>query len=85
MQQGDADTLDSGKAWLVAGAALAILTISYGAPLVSVVALKPIAAELGTSRSAPAAAGAFTYIGAAFGGIVAGLAVSSPCMPGTAR
>ncbi len=63
---------DSRTAWVVASAALAILTISYGAPLLSVVALKPIAAELGTSRSAPAAAGAFTYIGAAFGGIVAG-------------
>ena len=65
-------TLDSRAAWVVASAALAILTISYGAPLLSAVALKPIAIELGTSRSAPAAAGSFTYIGAAFGGIVAG-------------
>jgi MFS family permease len=63
---------DSREAWLVASAALAILTIAYGAPLLSAVALKPIAAELGTSRSGPAAAGSFTYIGAAFGGIVAG-------------
>ena len=65
-------TLDSRAAWLAASAALAILTIAYGAPLLSAVALKPIAAELGTSRSAPAAAGSFTYIGAAFGGIAAG-------------
>ena len=43
---------DSRAAWIVASAALAILTISYGAPLLSAVALKPIAAELGTSRSA---------------------------------
>jgi MFS family permease len=65
-------TVDSRTAWIVASAALAILTISYGAPLLAAVALKPIAAELGTSRSAPAAAGSFTYIGAAFGGIIAG-------------
>jgi MFS family permease len=64
--------LDSRTAWVTATAALAILTISYGAPLLAVVALKPIAAELGTSRSAPAAAGSFTYIGAAIGGIMAG-------------
>ena len=63
---------DSRTAWIVASAALAILTISYGAPLISVVALKPIAAELGTARSAPAAAVSLTYLGAAFGGIAAG-------------
>ena len=64
--------LDSRAAWTVATAALAITTISYGAPLIAVVALKPIAAELGTSRAAPAAAGSFIYIGAAVGGIAAG-------------
>jgi MFS family permease len=63
---------DSRAAWIAASAALAILTVCYGAPLISVVALKPIAADLGTSRGAPSAAGAFTYIGAAFGGIAAG-------------
>jgi MFS family permease len=64
--------LDSRTAWIVAWASLAILTICYGAPLVSVVALKPMAAELDVPRSGPAAAGALTYLGAAFGGIVAG-------------
>lgn len=64
--------LDSRTAWVTASAALAILTLCYGAPLVSVVAMKPIAAELGTSRSGPAGAGSVVYIGAAFGGIVAG-------------
>ncbi|MBR2816638.1 MAG: MFS transporter [Reyranella sp.] len=64
--------IDSRKAWVVAWAALAILTLCYGAPLVSVVALKPMAAELAAPRSGPAAAGALTYLGAAFGGIVAG-------------
>ena len=64
--------LDSRAAWIVAGAALVILMIAYGALLLSAVALRPIAAEFGTERAAPAAAGAFTLIGAAFGGIAAG-------------
>lgn len=68
----NAALLDSRTAWTTASAALAILTLCYGAPLVSVVAMKPIAAELGTSRSGPAGAGSVVYIGAAFGGIVAG-------------
>ncbi len=68
----DAATADSRTAWIVAWAALAILTLCYGAPLISVVALKPMAADLDAPRSGPAAASALTYLGAAFGGIVAG-------------
>ena len=52
--------VDSGAAWVVASAALAILTIAYGAPLLCAVALKPIAADLHTARSGPSAAGSFT-------------------------
>ena len=63
---------DGRSAWIAAGAALAILTISYGAPLISVVALRTIAADLGTSRAAPSAAGSMVFIGAAVGGIAAG-------------
>jgi len=48
--------LDSRAAWITASAALAIMTIAYGAPLVVVVAMKQIAAELQTNRSAPAGA-----------------------------
>ena len=64
--------LDSRTAWIVTSGALAILTIAFGAPLLSAVALKPIAADLHTARAAPSAAGSFTYIGGAFGGILAG-------------
>jgi MFS family permease len=67
-----AATTDSRAAWVVAGVSLVILTIAYGAPLLAAVALKPIAAEFGTDRAAPAAAGALALIGAAFGGIAAG-------------
>lgn len=64
--------VDSRTAWVAASAALAILSISYGAPLIAVVAMKPIAAELATSRAGPAGAASVSYLGAAFGGIVAG-------------
>ena len=72
MNDGKVATVDSRTAWVVACAGLAILTIAYGAPLISAVALKPIAVEFGTDRAAPAAAGALSLVGAAFGGIVAG-------------
>jgi MFS family permease len=64
--------IETRASWVVAGIALTVLTISYGAPLVTVVALKPIAAEFGTSRSAPALAVSLTYIGSGMGGIVMG-------------
>ncbi|WP_421997487.1 MFS transporter [Reyranella sp.] len=64
--------LDSRTAWITATAALAIMTVAYGAPLVVVVAMKQVAAELGTARSGPAGAASLPYVGAAFGGIVAG-------------
>ena len=66
------DLLDSRSAWITAWAALAVMSIGYGAPLVVVVAMKPIASELVTARSGPSAAAAFSYIGSAFGGILAG-------------
>lgn len=67
-----AHELDGRTAWTVAVAAVTILTISYGGPLISVVALKPIAAELHTERSGAAAAAALVYLGASVGGILAG-------------
>ena len=49
------------------------MTIAYGAPLVVVVAMKPIAAELQHRALGPCRAPArSSYVGAAFGGIVAG-------------
>jgi MFS family permease len=72
-QQGShAGSIETPASWVVAGVALAVLSVSYGAPLVTVVALKPIAAEFGTDRSAPALAVSLTYIGSGMGGIVMG-------------
>jgi MFS family permease len=45
---------------------------SFGAPWITVVALKTIAADLGGSRSTPALAGSLTWFGVGFGGIVMG-------------
>ncbi len=65
-------SVETRTSWVVATVALIVLSVSYGAPLMAVVAMKPIAAELGTPRSAPALAVALTYIGAGCGGIAMG-------------
>src|SRR5580658_4302344 len=65
-------SVETPASWVVAVVALAMLTVSYGAPLVTVVALKPIAAEFGTTRSSPALAVSLTYIGSGMGGIMMG-------------
>jgi MFS family permease len=64
--------IETRASWVVACIALTVLTVSYGAPLVTVVALKPIAAEFGTTRSAPALAVSLTYIGSGLGGMMMG-------------
>jgi MFS family permease len=43
--------------------------VSFGAPWISVVALKPIAAEMGGARSVPAFATALAWFGSGIGGI----------------
>lgn len=65
-------SVETRASWVVAIAVLCILGMSYGAPLLTMVALKPIAADLGTARQAPALAGSLTYIGSGFGGIMMG-------------
>jgi MFS family permease len=59
-------------AWVAAGAALAVLSISYGSPLLIVVGLKPITAGLGTVREVTALAAALTWVGTGAGGILMG-------------
>jgi MFS family permease len=65
-------SVETRTSWVVAVVALVVLTMSYGAPLVTVVALKPIATELGVTRSGPALAVSLTYLGAGLGGILMG-------------
>jgi MFS family permease len=66
------DSIESRLSWIAAGLAIAILSISYGAPLIVVVALKPIATALASDRSVVALAGALVWIGTGTGGIVMG-------------
>jgi MFS family permease len=67
-----ADSIENRSSWVAAGLTLAILSISYGAPLVVVVGLKPIAAALGTNRSVIALAAALVWVGTGTGGILMG-------------
>ena len=65
-------SVETRSSWLVASVALAILSISFGAPYVAVVALDTIAGEVGGGRSVPALAGSLAWIGAGIGGILMG-------------
>ena len=65
-------SIESRSSWVTAAITTAILAISYGAPLLVVVGLKPITASLGTERSVVALAGALVWVGTGMGGIVMG-------------
>ena len=64
--------VDGKGSWLAATAAVLMLSISYGSPLLIVVGLKPITAGLGTVREVTSLAAAFTWIGTGLGGIFMG-------------
>ena len=64
--------VDSREAWLIAIAALVVPSVSFGAPYVVIVALKPIAADLGGYRSIPAAAASLAMLGTGVGGLAMG-------------
>jgi MFS family permease len=57
---------------VAAGVVLFIFTFSYGAPLLAVVALKPIAADLGSARAVPALANALAWLGSGAGALAFG-------------
>jgi MFS family permease len=65
-------TVEGRGAWVAACAALAILAVSYGSPLLIVVGLKPITAGLDTARQVTALAAALTWVGTGAGGILMG-------------
>jgi MFS family permease len=66
------DSIENRSSWAAAAITTAILAISYGAPLLVVVGLKPITSSLGTDRSVVALAGALVWVGTGMGGIVMG-------------
>jgi MFS family permease len=65
-------SIESRSSWVAAFLILGILSISYGAPLLVVVGLKPIQDALGTDRSVVALAGALVWVGTGLGGIMMG-------------
>src|SRR5437870_11447493 len=65
-------SVESRASWAIALTALGIYTVSFGAPTITVVALKPIAAEFGGARSVPALAYSLAWLGSAVGGIAMG-------------
>jgi MFS family permease len=65
-------SIETRDSWTAAWIVLALLSVSYGSPLLSVVGLKPITADLGTKRELVALATALTWLGTGMGGIVMG-------------
>ena len=60
-------SIETRTSWVLAGVAVAILSVTYGSPLVVVVAMKAIAADLGAPREVPALAAAMSWFGAGLG------------------
>src|SRR5689334_10862571 len=69
----EAAGVDSRASWRTAWLVLAILSVSYAAPLFIVVGMKPMQAALGTDRAVLALAGSLVWVGTGSGGIVMGL------------
>ena len=65
-------SIETRTSWVLAGVAVAILSVTYGSPLVVVVAMKAIAADLGAPREVPALAAAMSWFGAGLGAIFMG-------------
>ncbi|MBN8905519.1 MAG: MFS transporter, partial [Rhodospirillales bacterium] len=65
-------SIEGRQSWVVACIVLGMLSISYGAPLLVVVGLKPMTEALHTDRSVVALAGALVWVGTGAGGILMG-------------
>jgi MFS family permease len=65
-------TIETRRSWLVAAAALGVLSVSFGAPTITMVALKPIAASFGDARTVPSICYALAWLGSSVGGIAMG-------------
>ena len=64
--------VDSAFSWKIAALTLALLSISYGSPLIVIVGMKTMQEQLGTDRSVLALAGALVWVGTGAGGIFMG-------------
>jgi MFS family permease len=70
--QAPADTIENRASWVVALAALGIMSVTLGAPFIVIVALRQISAELDSARSVVALCASLSWLGAAFGGTIMG-------------
>jgi len=68
----EASSVECRQSWVVVTAALLVIALGWGAPLVAAVALKAIAADLGVPRSIPALAGSAAFLGSGLGGVLMG-------------
>jgi hypothetical protein len=62
-------SIESRTSWIVSSIVLLIMTLTFGAPWILIVALKPVAAEFG-GRVRFRAASALAWFGRALGGIL---------------
>jgi MFS family permease len=67
-----AETIETRHSWIVAGCALGVLSVSFGAPTITMVALKPIADSFGDARTVPSLCYALAWLGSSVGGIAMG-------------
>jgi len=72
MLQSTFSSVETRRSWVVAAAALLIMGVAFGAPWITLVALKDIAAEVRGERSIPAFASALMWMGSGVGGILMG-------------
>ncbi len=72
MLQPTFSSVETRQSWVVATVVLLIMAIAFGAPWVTLVALKDIAAEVNGERSIPALASALMWMGSGVGGILMG-------------
>jgi MFS family permease len=72
LQSSSLSSVETQRSWVVAAVALMVMATAFGAPWITVVALKDIAAEVGGERSIPAFAGALVWVGSGIGGILMG-------------
>jgi MFS family permease len=72
MLQSTVSSVETRTSWVVASMILVVMAIAFGAPWITVVALKDIAAEVDGERAVPAFASALMWIGSGVGGILMG-------------
>ena len=66
--RGTVASIETRRSWIMTFAALWVMSVGFGAPYLAVVALKPMAADLG-ERAVPSLAYSLAWLGMAVGGI----------------